>query len=93
MPEPIYVLMTFAMYLAGAVSLAMTIRALLSWFDIGEDSKFMRLIYGLTEPAIIPLRKLFYKMNWFQELPIDMSFTFTWLILTVIEIILQSMLY
>lgn len=81
------------MYLAGAVSLAMTIRALLSWFDIGEDSKFMRLIYGLTEPAIIPLRKLFYKMNWFQELPIDMSFTFTWLILTVIEIILQSMLY
>ncbi len=92
MPETIYVIISFAILFLRVVSVAMVLRVLLNWFDVGENSKFVRLVYAVTEPAIIPLRTLFYKKNWFQETPIDMSFTFTWLIILIFEMILGQMI-
>jgi uncharacterized protein YggT (Ycf19 family) len=91
LPEFLYVLVRFVIIFAEILSTAMFLRAILSWFFEG-DGKFMRFLYVFTEPAIMPLRKLFYKMNWFQDLPVDMSFTFTFIALFVIETMLSSLL-
>ena len=73
------------------ISFAMMLRAILSWF-VESDGVFVRFLYVITEPAIMPIRKLFYKMNWFQDVPIDLSFTFTFIALFLIETVLGSMI-
>ena len=70
-----------------AVQLAMLLRAILSWFPM-DSNRFTDFLYSITEPFIYPIRLLFERMNWFQSLPIDMSFMFTYLILSVIIMLL-----
>lgn len=91
MPEPIYVLVIFVLRFLDILSLAMLLRAILGWFIMDGEGKFMRFLYTLTEPVVYPFRKLFYKLNWFQGSPIDVAFTFSWLFLYLIEIILNLM--
>ena len=86
-----YVLVSFAVMFIDVLTLAMTVRAILSWFFDG-DGVIIRFLYVFTEPALMPLRKLFYKMNWFQDVPIDLSFTFTFIALFLIETLLGSMI-
>ena len=69
------------------LSLAMFIRVILSWFTDGSG-KFSQFLFVLTEPAVMPMRLLLAKLNWFQNTPIDFSFTFTFLALFIIETIL-----
>lgn len=89
MPEPIYVLVNFVLIFIEVLTFAMLIRAVMSWFTDGEG-KFARFLYVLTEPVILPVRKLLVKMNWLQNSPIDFSFTITYLILILIEILLSA---
>lgn len=91
MPEPIYVLVNFVLVFIEIISFAMFIRAILSWFTDG-GGKFTQFLYVITEPAIMPIRKLLVKMNWLQDSPIDFSFTLTFLALMVIEMLLSSFL-
>lgn len=72
------------------MTLAMSVRAILSWFT-DSDNKISRFLYVITEPAIMPIRKLFVKMNWFQNSPIDFSFSFTFIAIIIIQTILQLM--
>lgn len=71
----------------SVLQLAMLIRAIMSWFP-SEPNKFENFLYAITEPLIMPVRKLFERLNWFQGLPIDMSFFATYLILTVLLLVL-----
>lgn len=89
MPEPIYVLVNFVIMFIKVISFAMMIRAILSWFTDGSG-KFTQFLYVLTEPMIMPIRKLCTKMNWFQNSPIDFSFTFAFLALMIVETILGA---
>lgn len=91
MPEFLYVLVNFVIVFIEVITIAMFIRAILSWFFEAEG-KFVKFLYVITEPAIIPIRKLFYKMNWFQNSPIDLSFTFAFLALFLIQTLLSSFL-
>ena len=76
MPEPLYILVNFVLIFIEVLTFAMLIRAILSWLTDGS-SKIARFLYVLTEPAIMPIRKLLVKMNWLQNSPIDFSFTIT----------------
>ena len=89
MPAPIYVLVNFVLIFIEVLSFAMLIRAVLSWFTDGSGG-FSRFLYVLTEPAIMPIRKLLVKMNWLQDSPIDFSFTFTYLALMLIQMLLMA---
>ena len=91
MPEPIYVLVIFVLRFLDILSLAMLLRAILGWFIMDGEGKFMRFLCVLTEPVVYPFRKLFYKLNWFQNSPIDVAFTFSWLFLSLIEFVLNMM--
>lgn len=66
-----------------AMELAMLIRAIMSWFP-GDSNRFEEFLYAITEPLIMPYRKLFTKLNWFTGLPIDIAFFATYLTLTLL---------
>ncbi len=68
------------------LQLAMLVRAIMSWFP--TDGKFNNFIYSVTEPFIYPVRMLFEKKGWFKGLPIDISFLVTYLLISVILILL-----
>ena len=58
-----------------AIDTAMLLRAVLSWFFMGEeDNTFMAFLYAVTEPIILPFRLLFDRLGWFQNSPLDVSF-------------------
>ena len=92
MPEPIYVLVNFVIMFLKVISFAMMIRAIRSWVTDGSG-KFAQFLYVLTEPAIMPIRRLLVKMNWLQNSPIDFSFTLTYFALMLIQILLSSFTY
>ena len=71
----------------SVLQLAMLVRAILSWFPSAPE-KLENFLYAITEPLIMPMRKLFERLNWFQGLPIDMAFFATYLILTVLLLVL-----
>ena len=71
----------------SAVQLAMMARAIISWFPI-EPNKFIRFLEIFTEPVVYPIRKLFEKLNWFQNTPLDVSFMVAYLLLWVLLMIL-----
>ena len=66
-----------------ALQMAMFIRAIFSWFPMGEN-KFTDFLYAVTEPVILPVRMLFERLGWFQNIPIDISFFVTFLLLSLI---------
>ena len=69
------------------VQTAMLVRIFLSVFGV-EANRLTDFIWGITEPFIYPFRKLFYKLNWFQETPIDMAFLVADLTLAILTLIL-----
>ena len=80
----IFVIKNVAILLLGAVELAMLARAILSWFPIFEN-KIVDFLYAITEPFIYPVRQLFVKLNWFQGLPIDISFLVTFMLISLVS--------
>ena len=65
------------------------VRAILSWFP-GQGGAFERFIYACTEPLLFPVRKLFDLFDIRPNLPIDLSFTVTFVLLVVIDTIVTS---
>ena len=73
--------------LLSALQIAMTARAILSWFPI-EPNKLTQFLDIITEPVVHPIRKLFWKMNWFQDIPLDMSFMTAYIVLSIVLLFL-----
>ena len=71
-----------------SLEIAMLLRAILSWFPISEDNPFVLFVTMLTEPIVAPIRALFERMNWFQNIPIDISFFVAYLLLSVVSTVL-----
>lgn len=86
-----YVIINAAKILLWALQAAMFIRAIMSWFPGLDDNKFGDFLYALTEPVIAPMRALLFRIRLFQELPIDMSFLFTYLLLSLISMFLGNL--
>ena len=70
--------------LISILHVAMFIRAIFSWFPMGEN-KFSQFLYALTEPVIYPVRRIFEALNIGVGLPIDIPFFVTFLLLSVIN--------
>ena len=78
----IYLVKNVVILLLTVVEVAMLVRAVLSWFPI-DGNKFTELLFAITEPFIHPIRVLFVKLNWFQGMPIDISFLVAYLLISV----------
>ncbi len=82
----LYIVSAVVVIFLWAIQTAMFLRAILSWFPI--ENKFIDFLHGVTEPFIYPVRRLLERLNWFQDSPIDFSFTITWILLSLLLILL-----
>ncbi|MBE6601156.1 MAG: hypothetical protein E7637_01450 [Ruminococcaceae bacterium] len=64
---------------------AMFVRAILSWFDPMREGRFSIILLTITEPLIFPIRALCAKMHWFENIPIDIPFLLTVLLLSLVQ--------
>ncbi len=87
MSDLLYVVSSVVVIFLSVIQFAMMIRAIFSWFPM--ENKLIDFLHGVTEPFIYPMRRLFEKMNWFQNSPIDFSFTATFLLLSLIVFLLS----
>ena len=81
----LYVISTTIHLMLNMVMLAMTLRAILSLFVNTAENKLYGIAYMISEPIIVPVRFLFYKLNLFQRIPLDISFLITYLLLRMID--------
>ena len=81
----LYVLSATVHLMLSAVMLAMTARAIMSFIPNAQDTKFFAFVFMISEPIIIPIRFLLYKLNLFQNTPLDISFLLTYIILMLID--------
>ena len=79
-----------ALALLSALDIAMFGRAILSWIDPMSEGPLASILYTLTEPIILPFRKLFEKMNWFVGVPIDMAFFCAMISIMVLQALLEA---
>lgn len=84
----IYVIVRVVQVLLYGLQIAMLLRAILSWFMTDEESRLGNLLYCITEPVIMPVRALLEKLGWFQNTPLDMSFFFTYLLISIASMLL-----
>ncbi len=79
--------------LSAAISVlltAMFLRTLISLF-VGpmEEGKLSSFLFTLTEPVIYPIRALCAKLHWFEGTPMDMPFMLTFLLLTLLDLLIS----
>ena len=67
-------------------------RALMSWFSQDEDNKLSRFLFAATEPFVYPIRKFLNRFEFFNSMPIDMSFMAAMLILLICTTFLNNTL-
>ena len=75
--------------LLSAIQLAMLVRAILSWFDPMQEWRLSGFLTMITEPVILPIRMLCDKMHWFEGFPLDVPFMLSWLILMIVQTLVQ----
>lgn len=83
----LYVIKSVVLFVIGALELAMFLRAILSWFPMG-DGRFEDFLYTVTEPFIEPVRCIIDRFDSLRNMPIDISFFITFILLTLIETVL-----
>ena len=83
-----YILAATVRAILVVLELLMLGRALISWLPLPEDSRVEEFLYSVTEPVIMPVRSLCERFGWFENLPIDMPFFITFILLSVLSAIL-----
>ena len=80
----LYVLAQTVGLLLEVLSIAMFLRAVLSWFA-PEGNFLLGLLTVITEPIVVPVRMLLLRFRLFQEMPIDISFLVAFILLSVVQ--------
>lgn len=88
----LYVIVQCVLIFIDILSMAMFVRAILSWFTMGEQTRIGTFLYVVTEPIILPIRALCARFGWFQGMPLDMPFLLTMVMLSFAGIFLQGAL-
>ena len=66
-------------------------RAIMSWFVQGRESKIAEFLYMVTEPIILPFRKLIERVPFLQSIPLDIAFLLAFFSLELILMLLYSL--
>jgi YggT family protein len=84
---PIPIVRILVIGVMGALILALLIRAIASWVHIDERYAFIRFLARITDPFILPIRRIIG-----QVWVIDLSFFVTWFLLMTLETLLLQAL-
>lgn len=91
MDQVFYIAANCAYYLLWVIQLMLFLRAILSWFLQEEESEFMFILIGLTEPVLIPFRALLQRSEKMRSIPIDFSLTFAMIVLILLQMMLEML--
>jgi YggT family protein len=75
------------LYGIGIIIFAMLIRVICSWFRIDESFAFIRFLARITDPFIVPIRRIVKPTG-----PLDMSYLIAWFLLITIQTLLLQAL-
>ena len=81
-------LINFINLLFEALSLAILVRVVLSWFRVSPDNRFVQILHQVTEPVLAPFRRLIPPVGMMDITPIVAL-----LVLQVVQRIVVTMLY
>lgn len=81
-----------AIALLSALDFALFGRAILSWINPMGEGALASFLYAVTEPIILPFRKLFQKLHWFEGSPLDMAFFFAMISIMILQSLLEILL-
>lgn len=70
--------------LISAFQMIMVVRAICSWIPPVRDTKFFGFLHMITEPPLIPIRNLLYKISWIRNFPLDLSFLVLYFLLNIV---------
>ena len=87
-----YLLRQFALILIEVLDIAMLIRAVLSWIDPMEEGGLSSFMVMITEPIILPFRKLCAARHWFEGSPLDVPFFMALIALVLVRVLLLALL-
>ena len=90
MEQLFYLLAKTVSVLFSVVSFAMLIRVVIPWFFDPLESRVYAIVCLVTEPFIIPVRAILEKLDIGQNSPIDWSFMITYLLFSIIQMILPE---
>ena len=75
------------LYGTGAIIIAMFVRAIASWFRIDERYAFIRFLARLTDPFIVPIRRIIRPVGM-----IDIALFIGWfMVITMQHLLLQAL--
>ena len=86
-----YVVIRLAITMISVLQLAMFVRAILSWIPGADENKLGDFLYAVTEPFITPVRVILDRIPLFQGFPLDMSFFFTFILLSILSTLLGGL--
>ena len=90
MDQILYVAAYTAYYLLWIIEIMLFLRAILSWFMQEEESGFMFVLVGLTEPVLMPFRALLQRSEKMRSIPIDFSLTFAMITVILLQTLLEA---
>jgi YggT family protein len=73
-----------------ALQLFMFVRAILSWIMPEEENMLVRFVNSVTEPVIYPVRVLIDRIEALRNMPFDISFLVTFILLVILQYILPT---
>lgn len=86
------IIKNIALAILNVLNVALLASAVLSWINPMADGPLASFLYAVTEPIILPFRKLFEKKNWFAGFPIDMPFLFAVFAVLILQTVLEVLL-
>lgn len=90
MEEVVYVFVQSVYILLSAIQLLMLARAITSWIPMDEESKLGMFLYMATEPLIAPVRTLLDRIPAVRNMPIDIAFMATVVLISVVQLLLPT---
>ena len=86
----VYIIVRLVYYLLTAIELCMLVRAVMSWIMPEEDNKIYNFVCAVTDPLIYPVGRVLDRFSFTQNLPIDLSFIVTYILIVLIQNLLPS---
>lgn len=79
---PLYYVVRRLVYsILNLLQLAMLVRAIMSWIPSLQGSPLQSALYQVTEPIVVPFRKLLSGIPALRNFPLDISFLLAWITL------------
>lgn len=84
----LYFIRTAAQFLLVVIEIAMFVRAVISFVPSLQGGVLDQFSYAISEPFIVPMRILLDRFESVRNLPVDVPFFITFLLISVIQTLL-----